>query len=64
MRPISWVLPPYWGVIALRHAALGGDVWVPLAMVLILGLIYLAIATVTFRLFEYLARARATLSLT
>jgi hypothetical protein len=58
------VLPPYWGVIALRHAALGGDVWVPLAMVLILGLIYLAIATVTFRLFEYLARARATLSLT
>src|SRR6478752_5683850 len=63
-RPISWVLPPYWGVIALRHAALGGDVWMPLVMVLTLGLIYVAIATVTFRLFEYLARARATLSLT
>ena len=31
-RPISWCLPPYWGIIALRHAALGGDVWGPLAM--------------------------------
>ena len=36
-RPISWVLPPYWGILALRHAALGGAVWRPLAMVLLLG---------------------------
>ena len=63
-RPISWALPPYWGVIALRHAALGGEVWGPLAMVLALGIVSVAIATVTFRLFEHLARARATLSLT
>ena len=33
-RPISWALPPYWGMLALRHAALGGEVWGPLVMVL------------------------------
>jgi ABC-2 type transport system permease protein len=63
-RPISWALPPYWGVLALRHAALGGDVWGPLGMVVLLGAISVAIATFTFRAFEHLARARATLSLT
>jgi ABC-2 type transport system permease protein len=63
-RPISWVLPPYWGVLALRHAALGGDVWRPLGMLLVLGAASIAISTYTFRLFEHLARARATLSLT
>lgn len=63
-RPISWALPPYWGVLAVRHAALGGEVWRPLLMLAILGVISIAIATYTFRLFEHLARARATLSLT
>ena len=63
-RPISWCLPPYWGIIALRHAALGGDVWGPLAMTVLLGLVAVVIATFTFRWFEHLARARATLSLT
>ena len=63
-RPISWILPPYWGVLALRHAALGGGVWVPLAMVVVLGIGSVAIATFTFRIFEHLARDRATLSLT
>jgi ABC-2 type transport system permease protein len=63
-RPISLALPPYWGVLALRHAALGGDVWRPLAMLLVLGAVSVAISTYTFRLFEHLARARATLSLT
>jgi len=63
-RPISWALPPYWGVLALRHAALGGGVWRPLGMVVLLGVVSLAIATLTFRLFEHFARARATLSLT
>ena len=37
-RPISWLLPPYWGILALRHAALGGEVWLPLAFVTLLGL--------------------------
>lgn len=63
-RPISWVLPPYWGVLALRHSALGGAVWGPLGMLLVLGAASVVIATFTFRWFEHLARARATLSLT
>ena len=63
-RPISWALPPYWGILALRHAALGGEVWLPLAMVLLLGLAALGISVFTFRWFETAARARATLSLT
>jgi ABC-2 type transport system permease protein len=63
-QPISWALPPYWGVLALRRAALGGDVWGPLGMVVLLGAVSLVIATATFRLFEHFARARATLSLT
>jgi ABC-2 type transport system permease protein len=63
-RPISWILPPYWGVQAIRHAALGGAVWGPLGMALLLGLASLAISAFTFRWFEHLARSRATLSLT
>jgi ABC-2 type transport system permease protein len=63
-RPISWSLPPYWGVLAIRHAALGGDAWWPLAMVSVLGLACLAIGFFMFRVFEHFARARATLSLT
>jgi ABC-2 type transport system permease protein len=63
-HPISWALPPYWGVLAVRHAALGGEVWHPLLMLAVLGAISIAISAYTFRLFEHLARARATLSLT
>ena len=63
-RPISWLLPPYWGILALRHAALGGEVWGPLAMVVLLGVASAVVAAFTFRVFEHLARARATLSLT
>jgi ABC-type polysaccharide/polyol phosphate export permease len=63
-RPISWVLPTYWGVLALRHAALGGAVWGPLGMVVLLGVASLVLSMLTFRAFEHLARARATLSLT
>jgi ABC-2 type transport system permease protein len=63
-RPISWCLPPYWGILAIRHAALGGAVWGPLGMLLLLGVLSLAISAVTFRWFEHAARARATLSLT
>ena len=63
-RPISWCLPPYWGVLAIRHAALGGDVWRPLGMVVVLGVASVAVSTLTFRWFERAARVRATLSLT
>jgi ABC-2 type transport system permease protein len=63
-HPISWILPPYWGIIALRHAAFGGEVWFPLSMALALGTISVVLATFTLRWFEHLARARATLALT
>ena len=63
-RPISWALPPYWGILAIRHAALGGAVWGPLGMVVLLGIASIVISTLTFRWFEHAARARATLSLT
>ena len=63
-HPISWILPPYWGIIALRHAAFGGQVWPPLLMALALGTVAVVIATFTLRWFEHLARARATLALT
>jgi len=63
-RPISWALPPYWGIVAIRHAALGGAVWAPLGMVVLLGAASLALSTLTFRWFETAARNRATLSLT
>ena len=64
IQPVSYVLPPYWGMQAIRHAALGGAVWGPLGMTALLGLASLAIATVCLRWFEHLARARATLALT
>jgi ABC-2 type transport system permease protein len=63
-RPISWILPPYWGILAIRRAALGGAVWGPLGMVLVLGAVYALVSFFTFRVFEDQARARATLSLT
>jgi ABC-2 type transport system permease protein len=63
-RPVSWLLPPYWGILALRHAALGGAVWLPLGMIALLGVVSVVVAAFTFRIFEHLARARATLSLT
>lgn len=64
VRPISWILPPYWGIQAIRHAALGGAVWGPIGMAALLGAVCLAISTATLAWFEHLARARATLSLT
>jgi ABC-2 type transport system permease protein len=63
-HPISWLLPPYWGIVAIRHAALGGPVWGALGMLALLGLGSAAVASVTMRWFEHLARARATLALT
>ena len=64
VRPISYVLPPYWGMQAIRHAALGGTVWFPIGMAALLGLASLAVATAALHWFEHLARARATLALT
>jgi ABC-2 type transport system permease protein len=61
---ISYLLPPYWGVQAIRHAALGGPTWTPIAMAALEGAVCLAGAERGFRWFERLSRDRATLSLT
>jgi ABC-type polysaccharide/polyol phosphate export permease len=63
-HPISWILAPTWGVKAIRAAALGGSPWGPMGWAALLGLVYLALAAAFLRIFEYQARARATLSLT
>jgi ABC-2 type transport system permease protein len=63
VRPISWLLAPRWGIDAIRHAALGGDVWFPIAMCAVTGAAYLVLAAAFLRVFERAARARATLSL-
>ena len=64
-QPISWPLAPRWGIEAIRHSALGGGpVWGPVAMTIVLGAAYSAGAYLFLRMFENLARARATLSLT
>jgi ABC-2 type transport system permease protein len=62
--PISWFLAPTWGVKAIREAALGGDPWPAIGMCLLLAAAYFALAAVFIRIFERLARDRATLSLT
>jgi len=63
VEPISWVLAPTWGVRAIREATLGGDPWSAIGMCLALAALYVALAAVFLRIFERLARDRATLSL-
>ena len=65
VEPIAWTLAPYWGVEAIRGAAIGGgDPAQAVAMCLGLALVYLVVGTAFLQLFEHLARKRATLSLT
>jgi ABC-2 type transport system permease protein len=64
VEPISWFLAPTWGVRAIREAALGGEPWPAIGMCLVLAAAYFALAAIFIRLFERLARDRATLSLT
>lgn len=64
VHPLSWALAPTWGVRAIRNAALGGDVLPAVGMCAALALVYLALGATFLRLFERLARERATLSLT
>ena len=65
VRPLSWLLAPTWGIEAIRHSALGqGAVWFPMAMCAVVGVAYFSLATIFLGIFERLARAHATLSLT
>jgi ABC-2 type transport system permease protein len=60
---ISWFLAPTWGFRAIREAALGGTPWQDIAMCCLVSAGYLAVAVGCLRLFEHVARSRATLRL-
>jgi ABC-2 type transport system permease protein len=61
--PIAWVLPPTWGVAAVKEAALGGSAWPDIVLCLAIAGVYAAIgAFLSHRLVDS-ARANATLSL-
>jgi ABC-2 type transport system permease protein len=62
-RPLSWLLPPTWGVRAIRESVLGGQPGFAIGMGLVLGVAYLGVGVLTIRKFETLARARASLAL-
>ena len=61
--PISWVLAPTWGFRAIERAAVGGNPWEPIALCVAVSAAYLAPSAVFLRVFEQLARSRATLRL-
>jgi ABC-2 type transport system permease protein len=63
IRPLSWLLPPTWGVRAIRDSMLGGRPLPALGSCLALGVGYLLLAMVTVGRFEVLARRRASLAL-
>lgn len=62
-RPVSWLLPPTWGVRAIRESMLGGRPVLAIGAGLALGLGYLALGLFTVHRFEVLARKRAALAL-
>jgi ABC-2 type transport system permease protein len=62
-RPLSWLLPPTWGVRAIRDSILGGAPGFAIGMCLALGVVYLGVGVLTIRKFEELARRRASLAL-
>jgi ABC-2 type transport system permease protein len=64
VRPIGWLLAPFWGFNAIKEAAVGGTPWPDVAMSAALSLVYLAIGLTFLVAFEYVARARGTLRLT
>jgi ABC-2 type transport system permease protein len=64
VRPLSWVLPPTWGVAAVKGAALGGSPWGDIAMCLLLSAVYGLVAAWLAGRLVTSARANATLALT
>jgi ABC-2 type transport system permease protein len=64
VRPISWVLPPTWGVNAIRDAAFGGSPWGDIALCLLLSILYAGVGTWLSGRLLTSARQNATLALT
>jgi ABC-2 type transport system permease protein len=62
-QPVSWLLPPTWGVRAIRDSVLGGQPLTAIGVCLALGIGYLVLGALTIRQFELLARRRAALAL-
>ncbi len=64
VQPLSYVLPPTWGMRAMRDAASGRAPWVSLGACLALGLAYALTAALIGRSVLRSARRTATLALT
>jgi ABC-2 type transport system permease protein len=63
VRPISWLLPPTWGVSAVKDSALGLSPWVDIAMCAATAAVYGLVGTALSGVLLDSARARATLAL-
>jgi ABC-2 type transport system permease protein len=64
VRPISWLLPPTWGVSAVKHAAEGSSPWLDITVCVAVAACYAVLATAVCTRLLRSARAAATLSLT
>jgi ABC-2 type transport system permease protein len=62
-RPVSWLLPSTWGTQAIRTSMLGGEPRFAMGCCVGLGIGYLGLGVLSVRVFETLARRRATLAL-
>jgi ABC-2 type transport system permease protein len=63
VRPVSWLLPPTWGVSAVKDSALGLSPWVDIAMCAATAAVYGLVGTALSGVLLDSARARATLAL-
>ena len=63
MRPLSWLLPPSWGMAAVRGTVNGQLPWKELMACVVLVVLYAAVGVWLARTFLHSARRHATLSL-
>jgi ABC-2 type transport system permease protein len=63
VAPIAYLLPPTWGVAAVRDAALGGNAWPDIGLCLLTGAAYALVGVLVARRLVDSARERATLAL-
>jgi ABC-2 type transport system permease protein len=63
VRPLSWLLPPTWGVSAIKAAALGGSPWLDVLVCLLTAAAYGIVGALLSGFLIDSARARATLAL-